>query len=138
MLTHSSFLWSPSELAYTMAIRTKIYTCLALAFTILPFTCLLPVSLCSKATHLSPTLRIPTLLATTTRVARLTRTQQTNSQLLILLLHHRASLSSCLFLCFPSFYNLLTTRGGFFVPFFLFPYFFLVGKPNTCLGAKFA
>ena len=143
--SNSSFVWFPSELAYTVAMRTTIYTCLALVFTVLHFTCLLPVSLCSKATlaplcfstHLSPTLRIPALLATTTRAAKL-QEHSRPIQLLILLPHHRASLSSCLFLCFSSFYNLPPTRGCFFVPSFLFPYLFLVGKPNTCLRAKFA
>lgn len=82
-------------------------------------------------------LRIPALPATTTGVARL-QEHSRPIQLLILLPHHRVTLSSCLFLCFSSFYNPPPTRGGFFVPFFLFPYLFLVGKPNTCLGAKFA
>lgn len=145
MLTNSSFVRSPSELVYTVAIRTTIYTCLALVFAVLPFTCLLTVPFCNKATlappcfgtHLSPILRMPALLAATTRAPRL-QEHSRPIQPLMLLPHHRAALSSCLFLCFSSFYNPPPTRGGFFVPFFLFPYLFLVGKPNTCLRAKFA
>lgn len=88
-----------------------------------PFTCLLPVPLCSKATgaplcfgtHASPAPKRLALLAIATRATQ----QPSPTTLLVLLPHHRAALPSCLFLGF-SFYNLPPARvgGGFFIPFF--------------------
>lgn len=109
-----------------------------------PFTCLLPVPLCSKATgaplcfgtRASPAPKRLALLAIATRATQ----QPSPTTLLVLLPHHRAALPSCLFLGF-SFYNLPPARvggGGSSSPSFLFLCLFLVGKPNTCLRAEFA
>lgn len=100
----------------------------------------LPVSLCRKATlalfqYPSESNTRDTCPTCHYHQDSKTAGTQEKIQVLILLPHHRASLSLCL-LCFSSFYNLPPTPGGFFVPFFLFPYHFLVGKANTCLGAK--
>lgn len=78
-----------------------------------PFTCLLPVPLCSKATgaplcfgtRASPAPKRLALLAIATRATQ----QPSPTTLLVLLPHHRAALPSCLFLGF-SFSNLPPAR----------------------------
>lgn len=125
------------------AIRTTIYTCPALALTVWPFICHLPLPL-----HKAPL--APLCFGTQEfntedscsahpyqQGSNATGTQRTSSTanptttpqsfIVIMLLS-----------CFSSFYNVPPTQWGFSCPLFLLSYLFLVGKPKSCLRAKFA
>lgn len=125
----NSFVWSPSGYACTVAIRTTIYTCLALALTVWAFICLLPLPLhkvslappyfgtqfntedsCSACPHQQGS------NATRTQHANSTPNSTTRLQSFTVIM---------VLLCISSFYNGLQLKGIFLAPFFYFPTSFL-------------
>lgn len=121
-----------------MAIRTTIDTCLALALTVWAFTCLLPLSL-HKAPLAPPCFGTEDSCSACPyhQGSSATGTQHSNSTPNSTTTPQSFTLITPL-LCSSSFYNVPLTQGGFSCLLCLLPYLFLVGKPKSCLGAKFA
>lgn len=126
----NSFMWSPPKFACTAAIRTTIYTCLALALTVWVFICLLPLPL-----HKAPS--APSCFSTQEfntedscsacpyqQGSSTTGTQHTNSTPNSITTPQSFTVI-LLLLCFSFFYNVSPTQGGFSCPFFYFPTSFL-------------
>lgn len=121
----NSFMWSPPKFACTAAIRTTIYTCLALALTVWVFICLLPLPL-----HKAPS--APSCFSTQEfntedscsacpyqQGSNTTGTQHTNSTPNSITTPQSFTVI-LLLLCFSFFYNVPPTQGGFPAPFSTF------------------
>lgn len=126
----NSFMWSPPKFACTAAIRTTIYTCLALALTVWVFICLLPLPL-----HKAPS--APSCFSTQEfntedscsacpyqQGSNTTGTQHTNSTPNSITTPQSFTVI-LLLLCFSFFYNVPPNSRGFSCPFFYFPTSFL-------------
>lgn len=130
----NSFVWSPSEFACTMAIRTTIYTCLALALTVWTFICLLtlPLHKAPLASLCFGTQDFDTKDSCSAcpyqQGSNATGTQHTNSTPNSTN-HTRASLSSCHFYVFPPFTVCPQLKGVFHAP-------FSTSLPLSCGKAK--